>query len=243
MNIKDAVVVITGASSGIGEATARAAVREGARVVLVARRKARIEALAHSLGNALAVECDVTQSDQINQAISAALGHFGRIDVLINNAGQGLHAAIEDIDADDFRALLDLNLVAPLAMMQAVIPCMRKQGAGSIINVSSGATLATYPGSAAYTSAKAGLNMLSAVARLELAPAGITVSTFYPFMTATEFYQAVKAGQDQAIKQEHQSTAFMHSPEQVAGMILRLINSGEAQSDLVPEAYGGSYLE
>ncbi|WBG93045.1 SDR family oxidoreductase (plasmid) [Pantoea piersonii] len=89
---------------------------------------------------------------------------------------------------------------------------MRKQGAGSIINISSGATLATYPAPAAYDSARAGLNMLSAVARLELASAGITLSTFYPFMTATEFYQAVKAGQDQAIKQQQESATFMHSP-------------------------------
>ncbi|MBZ6386212.1 SDR family NAD(P)-dependent oxidoreductase [Pantoea piersonii] len=116
-----------------------------------------------------------------------------------------------------------------------------------MINISSGATLATYPTPAAYASAsasaRAGLNMLSAVARLELASAGITLSTFYPFMTATEFYQAVKAGQDQAIKQQQESAAFMHSPQQVAGMILRLITSGEAQSDRVAEAYGGSYRE
>ncbi|WP_226892890.1 SDR family oxidoreductase [Pantoea vagans] len=182
MKIEETVIMITGASSGIGEATA------GARVILLARRKERLDALADGSGKALAVACDVTQPDQIENAVRQGLARFGRIDVLINNPGQGLYAAVEEIEAAEFRALLELNLVAPLMMMQAVIPPMRRQGAGCIINVSSGATLATYPGSAAYTSAKAALNMLSGVARLELAEAGITVSVVHPFMTASEFY-------------------------------------------------------
>lgn len=243
MKIKDAVILITGASSGIGAATASAAAKRGARVVLLARRKARIESLAAELGNALAVECDVTAPDQINLAVQAAIDHFGRIDVLINNAGQGMNAAVEEINIPDFRALLELNLIAPLTMMQAVVPSMVKQAAGTIINISSGATLATYPGSAAYTSAKAGLNMLSAVARLELATAGITVSTLHPFITATEFYQKLQTEHNQAKEQDNKSAVVMHSPERVAQMILKLIESGEAQSDLVPEAYGGSYRE
>lgn len=240
MEINGAVVLVTGASSGIGEATARAAAQAGARVVLLARRKDRIDALAGELGNALAVACDVTRSDQVKVAVQAAVEKFGRIDALVNNAGQGLHATIENIGANDFRKLLDLNLVAPLVMMQAVVPLMRKQGAGSIVNVSSGATLATYPGSAAYTSSKSGLNMLSSVARLELADAGIVVSAVLPSITATEFYGAVKAGVELAKTQEANTASFAHPPEQVARMILALIRSGDAQADLVPEAYGGS---
>ena len=144
MEIKDAVVIVTGASSGIGEATARAAALSGARVVLLARRKDRIEALAREIGNeALAVVCDVTHPEQVKQAVHAAAQKYGRIDVLVNNAGQGLHATIEEIGIEDFKDVLDLNCVAPLVMMQAVIPHMRRQGAGSIVNVSSGATLAT----------------------------------------------------------------------------------------------------
>ncbi|KGD75890.1 SDR family oxidoreductase [Pantoea vagans] len=240
MKVEEAVIMITGASSGIGEATARAALQAGARVILLARRKARLDILADESGNALAVACDVTQPDQIENAVRQGLARFGRIDVLINNAGQGLYAAVEEIKAAEFRALLELNLIAPLMMMQAVIPPMRRQGAGRIINVSSGATLATYPGSAAYTSSKAGLNMLSDVARLELAEAGITVSTVYPFMTASEFYQSVKSGQDVAIEQAQQSAAFAHAPERVAEKILAMVESGEAQGDLVPRAWGGT---
>jgi len=241
MEIKNAVVVITGASSGIGEATARAAAQAGARVLLLARRKSRLDALAAECTGALAVACDVTREEEVKRAIDHTLATFGRIDVLVNNAGQGLYAAIDEITATDFKALLDLNLVAPLMMMQAVIPVMRQQGAGSIINISSGATLAAWPGSAAYTSSKAALNMLSDVARLELADAGIAVSTLLPFMTRSEFYHAVKAGQQQATAQEAQSASFIHTPEQVAREILALIKSGAARGDLVPVEFGGSY--
>ncbi|MHA0916175.1 SDR family oxidoreductase [Kosakonia cowanii] len=240
MEIKNAVVVITGASSGIGEATARAAAQAGARVVLLARRKSRLDALAAECAGALAVACDVTREEEVKRAIDHTLATFGRIDVLVNNA-EGLYAAIDEITATDFKALLDLNLVAPLMMMQAVIPAMRQQGAGSIINISSGATLAAWPGSAAYTSSKAALNMLSDVARLELADAGIAVSTLLPFMTRSEFYHAVKAGQQQATAQEAQSASFIHTPEQVAREILALIKSGAARGDLVPVEFGGSY--
>ena len=242
MEIKDAVVIVTGASSGIGEATARAAALSGARVVLLARRKDRIEALAREIGNeALAVVCDVTHPEQVKQAVQAAAQKYGRIDVLVNNAGQGLHATIEEIGIEDFKDVLDLNCVAPLVMMQAVIPHMRSQGAGSIVNVSSGATLATYPGSAAYTSSKAALNMLSSVARLELADAGIAVSIMHPFITATEFYGAVRSGLQSAKAQEIQTASFAHPPERVADMILELVRSGNAQADLVPKDYGGSF--
>ena len=241
MDIKNAVVLVTGASSGIGQATARAASRAGARVVLLARRGDRIEALAQELGNALAVACDVTQPEQVQHAIDATLATFGRIDALINNAGQGLHTNIEDINIEDFTELLNLNTVAPLAMMQAVIPFMREQGRGSIVNVSSGATLATYPGSAAYTSSKAALNMLSSVARLELAQAGIAVSIMHPSITTTEFYGSVKSGQTSAKAQEAETVSFAHPPELVAETILGLIKSGAAQADLVAKEYGGSY--
>lgn len=243
MNINESVIMITGASSGIGEATARAALEAGARVILLARRKARLDALAGASTNALPVTCDVTQSDQIDHAVRLGVARFGRIDVLINNAGQGLYAAVEEIAIPPFRALLDLNLVAPLMMMQAVIPVMRRQGAGCIINISSGATLATYPGSAAYTSSRAGLNGLSDVARLELADVGITVSALYPFMTDTEFYQSVSAGQDAARTQAQQGAGLAHSPDRVAEKILKVIESGEAHADLVPRAWGGTLEE
>lgn len=241
MDINGAVMLVTGASSGIGSATARAASQAGARLVLVARREERIRHLADELGQAVSVSCDVTDAGQVRAAVSSATKTFGRIDILVNSAGQGLQATIEEIDPDDLRALLDLNLVAPLITMQAVVPLMREQGAGSIINVSSGIIFANIPGSGAYAASKAGLDKLSAVARAELASAGIAVSTMYPFVTATEFTTSVRAGKEAAARLEADHAPTPQRPARVAEAILELVGTGAERADLVPEQFGGTY--
>jgi NADP-dependent 3-hydroxy acid dehydrogenase YdfG len=238
MDIRDSVIVITGASAGIGAATARAASRAGARLVLAARREDRIADLADELGDAIAVRCDVTDQAQVDALVEAALGRFGRIDVLVNNAGQGLQATIEQLDLDDFRAVLDLNLVAPLALMRAVLPTMRRQGAGSIVNVSSGTTFADVPGTGGYVASKIALERLSAVARNELEGTGIAVSALIPFATRTEFLSSIKAGRSEA--EASTAGATFDEPDDVAAAVLELIRSGDARKDLVPAAYGGS---
>ena len=243
MEIENSVVLVTGASSGIGAATARAAAAAGARVVLAARRADRLRALAEQLPDARAVACDVTDAGDLAEAVRTAVEAYGRLDVLVNNAGQGLHVPLEDVDPEDFRAVLDLNVVAPLVAMQAVVPVMRSQGAGSIVNVSSGTTLVVRPGAGAYAASKAALNMLSAVARLELASAGIIVSTVYPFITATDFHSSLRAGELRAGAPAEEAPPEMrpHRPEQVAEVILKLIRSGAEQADLVPVRFGGTY--
>jgi short-subunit dehydrogenase len=238
VDIADKVVLITGASSGIGAATARAASRAGALLVLAARREDRVAALAAELGNAIAVRCDVTDPAQVASLVQAALDGYGRVDVLVNNAGQGLQAEIEQISLDDFRAVFELNVVAPLALMQAVIPAMRAQGRGAIINVSSGTTFADVPGTGAYVASKVALARLSAIARAELENSGIVVSTIIPFATNTEFLSSIKAGRADA--EAMTEGAVFDAPEQVADAIVELIGSGEAQKDLVPVAYGGT---
>ncbi|MCU1407206.1 MAG: Short-chain dehydrogenase [Glaciihabitans sp.] len=238
MEIKDSVIVITGASSGIGAATARAASRAGARVVLAARREDRIIELAGELDRVIAVPCDVTDQHQIDALVRTTLDAYGRIDVLVNNAGQGLQATIEQIEVDDFRSVLELNLIAPLAMMQAVLPVMRRQGAGSIINISSGTTFADVPGTGGYVASKIALERLSAITRTELDGTGITVSTMIPFVTSTEFLTSIRAGRTEA--ESMTAGADFDTPEQVADAILELIGSGEPQKDLVPRAYGGT---
>jgi short-subunit dehydrogenase len=238
MQIKDSVFVITGASSGIGAATARAASAAGARVVLAARREDRVRRLAAELDGAIAVRCDVTDQAQVTELAEAALGAFGRIDVLVNNAGQGLQAEIEQLSLDDFRSVLELNLVAPLAMMQAVLPTMRRQGAGSIVNVSSGTTFADVPGTGGYVASKIALERLSAIARNELEGTGVSVSTMIPFATSTEFLSSIRAGRADA--EAMTAGATFDTPEQVADAILRLVESGEPRMDLVPAAYGGT---
>jgi NAD(P)-dependent dehydrogenase (short-subunit alcohol dehydrogenase family) len=203
----------------------------------------RIRALAEELPDARAVACDVTDARQLTGAVETAVDGYGRLDVLVNNAGQGLHLPLADVDPDDFRAVLELNVVAALAAMQAVVPVMRNQGAGSIVNVSSGTTLAVRPGAGAYAASKAALNMLSSVARLELADAGIVVSTVYPFITATEFHRSLRAGELPATAPAEQAPPELRPqrPEHVAEVILELIRSGAERADLVPERFGGSY--
>lgn len=241
MDIENAVVIVTGASSGIGEATARRAAAVGAKVVMAARRTDRIERLAAELPDALAVGCDVTRPADVARVVAATLERHGRIDVLVNNAGQGLHVPIEQIQRDDFTAILDLNVVAPLVFMQAVIPTMRALGAGSIVNVSSGTTLLQPPGNAGYVASKAALNSLSTIARKELASSGISVSLILPFITSTEFHSVLRAGTAPTLNGRSLNSFPPQSAELVADAILDLVRTGEAQTDLVPRALGGTY--
>ncbi len=194
MEINDAVCIVTGASSGIGEASARLLSGLGARVVLAARRTDRLQQLAGELPGALAVTTDVTCAEQVERLLAATLERHGRVDVLVNNAGQGLHVPVQEIDADDLRAVFELNVLAPLALTQAVLPSMRAQGAGAIVNVSSATSLRVFPGLGGYAATKSALNMLSQVARIELEPDGVRVSVVYPSVTATEFHQSLRAG-------------------------------------------------
>lgn len=232
--LEGAVVVITGASSGIGAATARAVARRGAHPVLLARRTDRLTSLATEIGHdALAISCDVTDNAQLEKAVRVAMGTFGRIDVLVDNAGRGLHVPVADVAFDDLRAVLDLNVVAAVAAMQAVIPVMRAQHSGTIVMVSSGTTSGDFlpVGIGPYAASKAAVNMLSAVARAELAGDGITVSTIYPFVTATEFHDAMP-GHRRPHGVDRMPSA--DPPERVAEAIVALIGSGDAEMSLVP---------
>jgi short-subunit dehydrogenase len=123
-----------------------------------------------------------------------SLAHFGTIDVLVNNAGQGLHVPLMEVDWDDSKAVWELNVMAPLALMQAVVTTMAAQGSGAIVNVSSVTSQRMIPGLGAYSSTKSALNMLSQVGRAEFGGLGITVSVVYPALTVTEFHQSLRAG-------------------------------------------------
>jgi NAD(P)-dependent dehydrogenase (short-subunit alcohol dehydrogenase family) len=194
MEIDGSVCVVTGASSGIGAATARLLSGLGAKVVLAARRTERLETLAQELPGSLAVTTDVTSAEQVERLVARTVDTFGWVDVLINNAGQGLHVPLEELDPVDLRAVFELNVVAPLVAMQAVVPLMRSGSGGSIVNVSSATSLRVFAGLGGYSATKAALNMLSQVGRLEFASAGIAVSVVYPSVTATEFHQSLRAG-------------------------------------------------
>ena len=159
-----------------------------------ARRADRLAALAAELPGSLATSVDLTVDDDVARLVGEARAAYGRVDVVVNNAGQGLHVPVAELRLDDLRAVLELNVLAPLALMQAVLPMMRHQGAGSIVNVSSATTLRRMPGVGGYAATKAALNILSDTARMELAESGIAVSLVYPSLTATEFHQRLRAG-------------------------------------------------
>ncbi len=237
MDLEGAVVIVTGASSGIGAATARLVASRGARVVLAARRSERIEALAHELPDALAVLTDLRDPAQIVRLADATLDRFGRVDVLVNNAGQGLHVPVEQVRLDDLTAVTQLNFYAPLLAMQAVIPAMRRQGGGAIVNVSSMTSRMVLPGVGGYSATKAALNMLSQVARRELAPDRIVVSLVYPAVTATEFHQSLAAGGRVG---GGSWAAKPHSAEHVAEAIVGVIGSGEEEVLLTQGWDGGA---
>jgi short-subunit dehydrogenase len=224
MDLDGACCIVTGASSGIGAATARVLSGRGARVVLAARRAERLEALAAELPGSLAVPTDVTVPDQVLRLVTRAVDTNGRVDVLVNNAGQGLHVPLEELDPTDLRAVFELNAIAPLVAMQAVLPVMRAGTGGAIVNVSSATSLRVFPGLGGYAATKAALNMLSQVARLELAGAGVVVSVVYPSVTATEFHERLRAGHLVAGARRIQPDP----PELAAAAIAFAITSGEA---------------
>jgi NADP-dependent 3-hydroxy acid dehydrogenase YdfG len=229
MELSGKVVIVTGASSGIGAAFARLAARAGARLVLAARRTERLEALTAGLPEALAITTDMREPDQVRGMIDAAVARYGRIDVLVNNAGQGLHVPIAELRLDDLQAVVELNVYGPLVAMQAVLPLMRSQGAGAIVNVSSNTSRMVIPGIGPYSATKCALNQISATARAEWAPHGIAVSLVYPNVTETEFHSALRAGELRG------GGRFVpQSPELVAEAIAQAIRTGEADVIIPP---------
>ncbi|MFI5783048.1 SDR family oxidoreductase [Nocardia sp. NPDC051570] len=220
-------VIVTGASSGIGESTARLLYAAGAYPVLAARRPERLTELSAELGGALAVPTDVTNPAQVRELVAATVARHGRIDGLVNNAGAGLQGPVADVDLDEFGRILELNVVGLVGVTQAVLPTMRAQGFGRIVNVSSGTTRRVATGSGAYASTKSAVNMLSAVLREELAGDGIAVSLLLPSMTATEFGDGMFT-----LGATPRPGMVVHSPDYVAGVVLRLLRTGEDTFDI-----------
>ena len=188
------VVAITGASSGIGEATALACARAGASVALAARRADRIEALAQRIEaehevRALALATDVGEEQQARAFVEGAHAQLGRLDALVNNAGVMLLGPIEGAPTDEWRRMVHVNLFGVLYCTHAALPLMRAQGSGHVVNVSSVAGRVATAGAGVYNLTKWGVNAFSEALRQECADAGIRVTIVEPGAVATELQQ------------------------------------------------------
>ncbi len=233
MQVQDKVVIVTGASSGIGEATAKLLAQHGAKLVLAARSQDKLTELVQELPGSLVIPTDMTNEEQVKEMIRRTEEHFGRIDILINNAGRGYYAPIERIDMQEYRDLFEVDVVGPLVAMQAALPLMRKQGTGMIVNISSGTTLMYRPGLGAYSSLKRALNALTLTARAELAQEGIIVSLVYPYITSTNFASVSTRRTESSERppsQGNTSTPPPDTAEHVADLILATINSEAAET-------------
>ena len=213
-------MAVTGASSGIGRECALAFTREGARVAVCARRIERLESLAELMraagGEALVMGADVADEVQVRRFVNATLERFGRLDVLVNNAGSGVRGRVEETPAADFERLMRVNYLSTVYGCQAALPIMRRQASGVIINISSIVGHRSLPGGAAYAATKAAQISLTESLRVELRGSGVHACSVHPIGTATEFAAAA------ALVSNGRPGAAM-GPQQTAQQVARAI--------------------
>ncbi len=193
-NIFGKIIVVTGASSGLGKAAARLLAGRGARLVLGARRTERIEALARELGGAgkaLAVRTDVALRADVEALVAAAIDHFGRIDVMINNAGLMPNSPIERLKVEDWERMIDVNIKGVLYGIAAALPHMKLQKSGHFINTSSVAGHKVRKGSAVYAGTKSAVRVISEGLRQEVKAYNIRTTIISPGAVATELTDSI----------------------------------------------------
>jgi short-subunit dehydrogenase len=232
--LQNRVVIITGASAGIGRETALLFAKEGCRLALAARRKDRLDALAEEVkkagGEALSVQADVSKEEQVERLLQQTTEHFGGLDVLVNNAGFGLFAKIEDTTVEELQAIFATNFAGTFYVIKAALPFLQRQKAGHIINVSSVAGKRAFPLSGAYCATKFAMNGLTEALRTELRGTGIDVSLVLPVGTATDFFTTAKNKSDRP----NVPLGVVQSAHQVAQAILRCAKNPRAEVFVYP---------
>ncbi|MCV7345604.1 SDR family NAD(P)-dependent oxidoreductase [Mycolicibacterium rhodesiae] len=244
------VILISGASRGLGRAIAEAALTAGHRVVAGVRSATSLDDLAAREPERLAVvELDVTNDEQVRAAVETAIERWGRLDVLVNNAGYANMAAAEDVDFDDFRAQVEANFFGVVRLTQAVLPIMRRQGAGHIVQISSVGGRLARPGLAAYQSSKWAVTGYSGVLAEEVAPLGIKVSVLEPGGMRTDWsgssmriapvrpeYEATVGAAVELSRSAHLGAS---DPVKVAALVLDIVDMDAPPARLLvgPDAY------
>lgn len=230
MRLSGKVAIVTGAAKGIGRATAARFLAEGAEVVLADRDAAALARTAAGLGPpeaVLARPCDVARSAEVEALVAAALARFGRVDVLVNNAGFGHRGTVEETSEETWDALMATNLKGVYLCSRAVLPAMRRQGAGTIVNVASTTSFIGIPERAAYVASKGGVAALTRAMAVDHAKEGIRVVAVAPGTVATDYYDRVVAGSPdpegmRRMLAARQLIGRAGTPEEIANAILFL---------------------
>lgn len=226
-NLQGRVILITGASAGIGAATALACAREGMSVILAARRKQRLEELARVIraegGTALPVVCDVSSDRDVRAAFDLALTSFPRLDAVFANAGYGLFQPVARASMEEAHAIFETNFFGTVRCVRHAVPAMVRQGGGHILICTSACSEISLPMYGYYSATKAAQDSIAGALRVELAGAGIHVSTVHPIGTRTEFFDvAARLAGDPDIGL-NTPAALMHSSEKVARGVVRCL--------------------
>ncbi len=248
------VIIITGASLGIGAATAKLLAAQGAKLVLAARSVDKLEQLAAALEtDSLVVPTDMTQGTDLEHLVAKTLERYGRIDGLVNNAGYGQYGPLEMLTEEAIRRQFEVNVIGLLLLTQRVIPTMRAQGRGRIVNISSLSGLVALPFSGLYHASKFALEGLSDSLRMELAPFGIQVALVEPGPVKTEFFEVARDQsmpylegpyKEASLKTQTQMDSFTRdawTPERVAPFILKALTD-KNPLDRYQAFSGGSFL-
>jgi len=229
-NIEGKVVVITGASSGLGEATARRLSEEGAALVLAARRAERIEKLANTIeengGKAVAIPTDVTNAQQVQSLVDSAVQKFGKVDVILNNAGVMPLSALESLKVHEWEQMIDVNIKGVLYGIAAALPYMKKQKSGHFINVSSVAGHKIFGGSAIYSATKSAVRVISEGLRQEVTPYNIRTTIISPGAVKTELLEHITESDIQTANQAYVGKVGL-TPDAFARLIAFAISQPE----------------
>ncbi len=231
MRLQGRRILVTGASSGIGEAVAKACVREGAEVILLSEREQEVNAVAEALrqsgGKATAVTVNLAVEAEVAGLIARLESELGEIDTLINNAGIGLGSRIPDITLKGLRLVMEVNYFGMFSLCQQALVAMGKRKQGRVINITSASGRFGLPGVSAYVSSKGAAHTFTSALRIEGKPLGVFVSEVLPVSTSTRFFESVEG-------KKYQPKGVVQTPETVANAIVKCACSRRPRAEVLP---------